>query len=190
MIRLADEHDGAAVHAIYAPFVRDTTISFELDVPTVEQMSRRITETTAHHPWLVDVDDETGVVHGYAYASTHRTRAAYRWAVEVSVYVGRDAARRGIGRALYEALFRVLVRQGFVNAYAGIALPNEASIGFHRALGFEPIGVYRNVGYKHGAWRDVAWFGRSLAAPTEPPPTLRALDEVLRELAVTRRGAR
>lgn len=152
---------------IYRPAVLDRPTSFELEPPDATAMSERVTATLDSLPWLVA--HEASRVVGYAYASQHRTRAAYQWSVDVSAYVHADAHRRGVGRALYEALFRVLVLQGYVNAYAGITLPNDASVSFHRSMGFTPVGVYHGVGYKLGSWHDVAWFERSLA-PREPDP--------------------
>jgi len=183
MIRLATPDDAAPIAAIYAPAVTDGVISFELEPPDAEEMARRIVKTLARTPWLVC--DHAGGVLGYAYASAHRERAAYRWSVDVSAYVRADVRRAGVARALYASLFAVLARQGFRNAYAGVALPNDASVGLHRAVGFTPVGVYRGVGYKLGAWHDVAWFERPLAPrvaePPEPVP-LSALDaEVLRD---------
>jgi L-amino acid N-acyltransferase YncA len=167
------------VQAIYGPEVAETVISFELDPPSVAEMGRRIRETLPTHPWLVL--EEEGRVLGYAYASAHAARAAYRWSVDLAVYIGRDARRRGVGRALYASLIRVLVRQGFYNAYGGITLPNPGSVGLHEAMGFEPIGVYPGVGYKFGAWRDVGWWGLELAPRPARPAEPRALAAVPRE---------
>lgn len=181
-VRLATPADAAGVRAIYAPFVRDTHVSFEAEVPSVDEVARRIAATAPAHPWLV-ADDE-GAVAGYAYASPHRSRAAYQWSVEVSIYVA--GPRRGLGRTLYGALLDVLRAQGFANAYAGIALPNAASVGFHEALGFEPVGVYRGVGFKAGAWRDVGWWSLRLgegAAPDPPRPLTDVADAVAARLA-------
>ncbi len=167
------ERDGAACAAIYAPFVDGSGVSFEDDAPTAQEMSARIATTSARFPWLVAHEDDGGVA-GYAYASQHRDRAGYRWAVDVAVYVEPAFHGRGAGRMLYEALLDLVRRQGFRSACAGIALPNEASIGLHRALGFEEVGTYRDVGWKAGAWRDVAWWQLQLApsaddgAPPEP----------------------
>jgi phosphinothricin acetyltransferase len=177
MIRLATPSDAAQVAAIYAPAVTDSIISFELEPPDAAEMARRVATTLARTPWLVCERD--GAVLGYAYASAHRERAAYRWSVDVSAYVRADARRLGVARALYASLFALLARQGLRNAYAGIALPNDASVALHRAAGFTPVGVYRGVGYKLGAWHDVAWFERPLlprvADPPEPVP-LPAMD--------------
>ena len=179
-IRLAGPHDAEGVQAIYAPIVRDTAISFEVDPPTVEDMRARIVTTLEHLPWVVCVDG--GTVQGYAYASPHRTRAAYQWSVDASVYVHEHARRAGVGRALYRALFPLLTLQGFVNAYAGITLPNPASVGLHESLGFRPVGVYRAVGYKLGAWHDVGWWSFAL----QPPP---ATPEIPRDFAAVRGSA-
>lgn len=169
-VRLARESDAASIHAIYAPIVRDTVISFETEVPEVAEIARRIRTTLASLPWLVR--EEEGRVAGYAYASRHRERRAYQWSVDVSAYVDAAFRRRGIGRALYAALFERLVRQGYFNAYAGITLPNAASVGLHEALGFTPVGVYRGVGFKCGAWHDVGWWHRRLRdlVPNPQPP--------------------
>lgn len=172
-LRLATPADGAAVAAIYAPVVRDTAVSFELDPPDADEMARRIAETLPQRPWLVCEDG--GRVVGYAYAGAHRARAAYGWSVEPSVYVDAAARGRGVGRALYTALFGVLRAQGFANAYAGVALPNGPSLALHRAMGFETVGVFRRVGFKHGLWHDVWWGALDLvpdrsAEPAEPLP--------------------
>src|SRR5690606_40040690 len=129
VIRLATEQDAAQIQAIYASIVRETAISFEFDPPTVEEMRQRIRKTFERLPWLVYED--RGAILGYVYASPHRERAAYQWSVDVSVYVRADARRSGVGRALYTSLFRLLALQGYYNAYAGISLPNPASVSLH-----------------------------------------------------------
>ena len=168
-LRVATPDDAEAVAAIYAPVVTETTISFELEPPSPAEMRARIAATLPLLPWLVSLDP-TGAVNGYVYASRHRERAAYRWAVDVSAYVRADARGQGVGRRLYAALFEQLVALGYVQAFAGIALPNAASVGLHEAAGFTPLGVYRNVGFKHGAWRDVGWWQKTLQ-PLPPEPT-------------------
>jgi phosphinothricin acetyltransferase len=171
-IRVAMPADAAAVAAIYAPIVRDTAISFETVPPTPEAMAGRISRTLTTHPWLVAERD--GKVAGFAYAGPHRERAAYRWSVDVSAYVDAGARGAGIGRALYTRLFAILRAQNYRSVFAGIALPNEASVGLHEAMGFTPLGVYRKVGFKQGAWRDVGWWQLALSdapdAPQEPVP--------------------
>jgi phosphinothricin acetyltransferase len=168
-IRVATEEDGEAIAAIYRPIVADTVITFETVPPDGVEMTRRIIKLRKTHPWLV-CERERRVV-GYAYASPHHERAAYQWSVNTSVYVHADARRIGIGRALYEALFQLLVAQGFVNAYAGITLPNPGSVVLHEALGFRPLCVYPSVGFKLGAWHDVGWWHRLIRpVPTSPRP--------------------
>ncbi|WIX93401.1 GNAT family N-acetyltransferase [Amycolatopsis sp. DG1A-15b] len=159
MIRDATTEDAAACAALYAPYVTDTAISFETEPPGTAEMARRI---AGAHAWLVHEDH--GRVAGYAYATRFAERAAYRWSCETSIYLEQGRRRTGAGRALYEALFERLRARGFCRAFAGMTLPNDASAGLHRALGFEPAGVYRRVGWKHGAWRDVAWVQKDLRA--------------------------
>lgn len=155
-IRLAVPADAGGVRAIYAPFVRSSAITFETAEPSVEEMARRIRGISSNYPWLVgEISD--GIV-GYAYASRHRERAAYRWSVEVSVYVDGAHQRQGIGSALYDSLLRILVDQNFFTACAGITLPNPASVAMHERKGFRPIGVFKGVGFKLGAWHDVGWW--------------------------------
>jgi L-amino acid N-acyltransferase YncA len=170
-VRDATAADAEACAAIYAPYVTDTPITFETDVPTTREMARRIAAAREKHAWLVLEDD--GRVVGYAYGGLYKERPAYRWACEVSVYVERTRRRTGAGRALYEALFERLAGRGYRMAVAGMTLPNDASVGLHRALGFELVGTYRRIGYKHGAWHDVAWTQRPLVtddASGDPPP--------------------
>ena len=168
-VRHADpERDGAACAAIYAPYVYGSGVSFEDVAPTPPEMTARIAATSARHPWIVL--DDGGQVAGYAYASQHHTRAAYRWAADVAVYVDPAWHGRGAGRLLYEALLELLRRQRLRIACAGIALPNEASVGLHRALGFEEVGTYRAIGWKAGAWRHVSWWQLHLLEQEDGPP--------------------
>jgi phosphinothricin acetyltransferase len=143
-IRLAKEEDVDALLAIYAPYVEDTFISFEYEVPSRDEFLERIRIFSADYPYLVC--EYAGRVIGYAYASKHRTRTAYQWSVESTVYLQKDFHRKGIARVLYEALFEMLRLQGYFNVYAGISLPNEQSVAFHLALGFEEIGVLKISG--------------------------------------------
>lgn len=173
-IRSADPaSDAAACVAIYAPYIDGGATSFEEEPPTVAAFSERIARISKTYPWLV-VERE-GEVAGFAYACPHRERPAYRWAVEVSVYVAAEQQRRGCGRALYGELFERLRRQRFQIACAGITLPNDASVALHESLGFVPVGVYRRIGWKAGAWHDVGWWQLELAPageaiPAEPLP--------------------
>ena len=170
------EADATAIATIYAPIVERTPISFETTPPSVEELRRRIRETVPELPWLV-CEQDGGVV-GYAYASPYSGRAAYRWTVTVSVYVDSQWRRRGIARGLYTSLVALLRLQGFYTGIAVIALPNEPSVSFHESLGFERVGVYRRIGYKDGAWRDVGHWQLELQSagdrrsPPEPPTPL------------------
>lgn len=159
-IRSATPQDAHALLAIYAPYVERTTVSFEVEPPTVEDFRERMEKALAGWAWLVASED--GRIAGYAYGTSHRERAAYRWSVETSAYLDPAFHRRGVARALYFALFDALRARGYCNAYAGIALPNDASIALHRNVGFEPIGVFRAVGRKFDAWHDVSWWQRRL----------------------------
>lgn len=166
-LRVATPEDGAACAAVYAPYVAETPISFETAPPGAADMAARIAKILPDYPWLVA--EREGAPVGYAYACRHRDRAAYRWSVDVGIYVAREACRQGIGKALYRALLALLKAQGFESAYGGVALPNAASVALHESSGFRPIGVYPRVGYKSGAWRDVGWWGVSLGAAGNPP---------------------
>jgi len=169
-IRLAQDADVDAIAEIYRPVVEGTAISFETSAPDRDEMARRLSDTLQSYPWLVcDID---GHVAGYAYATRHRVRGAYRWSVDTSVYIKGAYRRRGVGRGLYESLFAILATQGYFNAYAGISLPNPASVALHESMGFAFVGVYRRVGYKLGHWHDVGWWQRTLKehepSPREP----------------------
>ena len=167
LLRAANEADAAAVQRIYAPIVEHTVISFELVAPTVAEITDRIRTVTSSLPWLVAERD--GKVVGYAYAARHAERAAYRWSVDVSIYLAESARGQGIGTRLYTALFDELRRLGYVSAYAGITLPNAASIGLHESLGFVTVGAFPNAGFKFDAWHTVGWMYLALqAAPPAP----------------------
>jgi phosphinothricin acetyltransferase len=168
LIRVATIDDAERIAEIYAPAVLERVTSFELVAPAAEEMGARLTRVMARYPWLVCELD--GTVVGYAYASTHNERAAYRWSVDVAVYVGNELQRRGVGTALYASLFEVLALQNIRNVYAGITLPNAASEGMHGRAGFRLVGTYHHVGYKFGAWHDVAWFERGILRPVVNPP--------------------
>lgn len=162
------ERDAAACAAIYAPHIEGSAVSFEEVAPDAAAMAARIEAAQAVHPWLVAEDG--GEVRGFAYGCRHRERAAYRWAADVSVYVAAGVRGAGVGRALYAELLDRLRAAGLHTACAGITLPNEASVALHESFGFEPVGVYRRIGWKMGAWRDVGWWQLQLAPPSPEPP--------------------
>lgn len=178
LIRHADpDADAAACATVYAPAVNAGVASLEQRAPGPSDMRLRIQRVCAHHPWLVaEVDDQ---VVGYAYATEHRERWAYRWATDTSVYVAASHHRQGVGSALYAALLPLLVRQGFYVACAGITLPNPASVALHESFGYQPVGTYRKIGFKNGRWWAVGWWQAQLreqpdgVAPAEPGPPAR-----------------
>jgi phosphinothricin acetyltransferase len=182
-VRLATVADGAACAAIYGPFVDGTSISFELTPPTAEEMAARIAKATGRTPWLVAEVD--GIVRGYAYGTRHRDRAAYDWTVESAVYVDGAFAGQGIGRAAMTALLDVLRLQGFHLVVAGITQPNPASTALHLALGFERIGQFDAIGWKHGRWHGVEWYGMELGPRAEAPVPIRPLADAISEWLTT-----
>ena len=171
-IRLATAEDAGGVLEIYGPFCESSPVSFEVVAPSVDEMRSRIEKISRQYPWLIC--EVGGQVAGYVYASQHRERAAYRWNVDVAAYVGPNYRRRRLGQALYSTLFSILRRQGYFKAFAGITMPNEASVRLHESVGFKPIAIYRGVGYKLGRWLDVGWWQYELqpemANPPEPLP--------------------
>ena len=178
VIRAANEADAEQILAIYGPIVTQTAISFEVVPPDLDEMRTRISNTLTRFPWLVYSEGDR--VLGYAYASQHRQRSAYQWSVDVSVYVKPEIHRRGVGRSLYDSLFGILRSQGYYSAFAGITLPNDASVGLHTQMGFEPVGLYRGVGYKLGSWHDVGWWQLRLRATDglpSPPTAFAALKD-------------
>lgn len=179
ILRLATESDAAGILAVYAPYVRDTAISFELEPPDLAEMRARIAKTTVRHPWLVCELD--GAIAGYAYASRFHPRAAFAWTVETSVYVAPTAHRRGVARGLYTALFALLHAQGICTAIAAISLPNPPSVGLHEGMGFHAARLHEGVGFKHGAWHGVGYWQREVA----PRPAAPALPLGIGELAGT-----
>jgi phosphinothricin acetyltransferase len=169
-VRPATAADAPALAAIYAPYVLDTVLTFDEAAPSADEMARRLGDAV---DWLVF--ERAGEVVGYAGAVPHKARPGDRWSVDTNVYVRPDVHARGVARALYTRLFDRLAGLGYHNAFAGVVLPNEPSVALHEALGFTRVGVYRNVGYKHGRWHDTAWFQRALRSPApDPQPPRRA----------------
>ena len=174
-VRAATPADAAACAAVYAPYVTGTAASFETEPPAADEVAGRIVAALERHAWLVA--EREGRVVGYAYATAYRSRPAYRWTCEVSVYVAAGEQRGGVGRALYAALLQRLAQRGFRTALAAMTLPNPASAALHEAMGFVRCGVLPRVGWKAGHWHDVALFHRPLgdAGPLEegqPPETV------------------
>ncbi|MCX6146944.1 MAG: GNAT family N-acetyltransferase [Candidatus Kapabacteria bacterium] len=167
VIRLAKISDSENIYNIYKEIVENSTISFEYEIVSRYEIERRIQSVIANFPWIIcEVD---GKFAGYAYANKHKERSAYKWCVDTSIYVDKNFYKMGIGKALYTKLFDILKAQGFINAYAGIALPNDASIALHKSLGFEIIGIYHKTGYKFGKWIDVSWWEKKIQdLPNEP----------------------
>jgi phosphinothricin acetyltransferase len=168
-LREAEREDAKAIREIYAPFVRETAVSFEITVPDEAEMARRIEDVRSYASWLVFVDEARKRIAGYAYGSKHRSREAYRWALEVSVYVDEPYRRQGVARILYRRLFHRLAEQGYFTALAGVALPNPGSVGFHQSMGFTPVGIFHRIGYKFGSWHDVGWWQTSLQPEGKSP---------------------
>ncbi len=166
-VRDASEGDAEVCAAIYAPYVTGTAITFESDPPQPAEMAVRIATARRTHAWVV-LENRSRIV-GYAYGAAFKPRAGYRWACEVSVYLEYGRRRTGGGRALYDVLFARLAERGFRTAVAGMTLPNEPSVGLHRAMGFEPVGTYRRIGWKHGTWHDVARVQRTITTGQDPP---------------------
>lgn len=166
-IRIAVPEDASALAGIYAPYVTDTSITFEYEVPGPEEFAVRIRETLEKYPYLVAEED--GGIRGYAYASPFKGRAAYAWSVETSVYLCREAKARGIGTALYRELEDLLRRQHVCNLCACITYPNPVSIAFHEKLGYRIVAHFNSAGFKLGAWRDIVWMEKGLSPHTVPP---------------------
>ena len=168
MIRFAAAKDGAELLEIYAPYVTGTTVSFEYEVPAVEEFRRRVEETSARYPYLVWEED--GALLGYAYAHPYAARPAYQWSAELTVYLRQGVSRRGLGSRLYGALMELLRLQGVRNVYGCVTAENTASVAFHHALGFREAGRFSQVGYKLGRWLDVLWLEKAIASGGEPQP--------------------
>lgn len=175
-IRFAAETDATQMLEIYAPIVEGTAVSFEEDPPSRPEMAGRIRTTLDRYPWLTC--EEAGRVLGYAFAAEFRSRPAYRWSVEVTVYVRPEAQRSGVASDLYTSLLGILRTQRFIKALAGIALPNDASVALHQRFGFKPVGVLQDVGFKLMRWHDVEWWVLSLQQPRDPPDAPKPLPEV------------
>lgn len=187
IIRLATPADAGGILDIYAPYIADTSFTFETEVPSVAAFAERIRSYLHNWPWLVC--EAGGRIAGYAYSSRYRERTGYQWCVECSVYVHDDYLRRGVGRALYTPLFEMLKRQGFRNVFAVINLPNDRSVRFHESLGFQWFATYDHVGYKLGNWKDVGWWRLTINDYTDgPAPPTRFADMDVETVSAILRG--
>jgi L-amino acid N-acyltransferase YncA len=172
VIRVATAADASSILDIYAPYIENTSYTFETETPTIDSFRERVITYLQSWPWLVCEID--GIIAGYAYGAKHRERIAYQWSVECSVYIHNDFQRAGIASALYTALIDILKLQGFRNLYAVINLPNDKSVAFHEKLRFEYFATYKNVGYKLGKWKNVGWWQLQLNEYTnEPSPPIK-----------------
>ena len=193
-IRIASTLDAKALLEIYAPYVKNTAITFEYEVPSLEEFEKRICHTKERYPYLVAEAD--GDILGYAYASAFHERAAYDWAVETSIYIKEDQKKRGIGKMLYEALEKILAEQNILNLNACIAYPKQEdeyltknSVAFHQHLGYRLIGEFYQCGYKFGRWYNMVWMEKHIGEHGENPPKVKSFDEV-REVVWKKYGIR
>jgi phosphinothricin acetyltransferase len=165
IVRPAVPQDAAACMAIYRPYAENTAISWEIEVPTVDEMASRIDGLRATHEWLV-LERGDQIV-GFAYGQPLKRLASFRWSAETGIYIDVAHHRTGGGRDLYTRLLRRLTERGYRQAFAGITQPNEASNEFHRSFGFQTVGIYRRVAWKHDSWHDVAWMQLDLLGPAD-----------------------
>ncbi|MEN6340914.1 MAG: N-acetyltransferase family protein [Clostridiaceae bacterium] len=178
-IRRARESDAEELLAIYAPYVTDTPVTFEYEVPSLAEFTGRIRSVSADYPYLVC--ERGGNIAGYAYAHRYKERAAYQWDAELSVYLDGGSRGRGLGKAFYTALMELLPLQNVKNVYGCVLCPNESSERLHDSLGFSRVGVFRSTGYKCGAWRDVVWFEKQIAPYDSEPEPFRSIQTVDRD---------
>lgn len=175
IIRLANKKDASEILDIYAPYISNTSFTFETEIPSLTDFQKRIEDYLDNWPWLVC--EENGKIAGYAYGTKYRERKGYQWGVESSIYIHDDYLKRGIGNAIYEALLEILKVQGFRNVYAVINLPNDRSVRFHEKCGFGFLAIYPNVGYKSGEWKNVGWWQINLNEYNlEPDPPIKFSD--------------
>jgi len=166
-LRLAKPEDAEKILKVLAPYIRDTAINFEYEVPDTEEYAKHIESISRKYPYIVC--EIEGEIVGFAYASAHRSKSAYMWNAELSVYVDKDYLRLGIGHSLYSALIDILKLQNFENVYGVVTIPNENSEWLHRSMGFELVAVYRKTGFKLGRWHDVAWYVKYIGNHITPP---------------------
>ena len=175
-LRLALETDAEEILGIYGPYVLNTAITFETEVPSPEVFRGRVRGIIPDYPYLVCL--ESGKIIGYGYAHRHMERAAYQWNAELSIYIDGSRLRQGVGKALHLALVDILRLQNVRNIYGGVALPNANSQGILESMGFRRVGVYHSTGYKRGAWRDVAWYEKAIGEYSADPAPFIPLKEI------------
>lgn len=178
-IRLAEESDAAEILAIYAPYIEETNITFEYEVPSVADFKERICEIAGHYPYLVCLVE--GKIVGYAYAHRQMERAAYQWNAELSVYIAGEAHHQGIGKALYSALIEILKLQNVQNVYAIVTSPNPDSEKLHQHFGFRTVGLYPKTGYKFGQWIDVSWLEKPIGKHESNPEPFLSIEKIAGE---------
>ena len=172
-LRMATVQDAAAILSIYAPYIRQTPITFEYEVPTLAEFSERMQHILQDYPYLVC--EEKGKIIGYGYASSYQERAAYQWDADLSIYFAPEATGRGLGRQMLLALVKILKLQGIKNVYSCVTHPNLPSERLHASLGFRAVGRFLKAGYKCGAWYDVIWFEKNISSCTDNPEKFRPI---------------
>ncbi len=187
-IRIAVKEDAYKLLEIYRPYVERTAITFEYDVPSVQEFEERIMHILEKYPYLVA--ERNGEIVGYAYAGSFHSRAAYGWAVETTVYVRQDQKKTGIGKKLYDALEKVLAAQNILNLNACIAYPEKKdayltknSVQFHEHLGYRFVGEFQKCGYKFGHWYNMVWMEKHIGEHPDNPPEVKCLEDVRKEIA-------
>ena len=185
-LRVATQEDAAALLDIYAPYVRETAITFEYDVPSVEEFAARIAHTLEKFPYLAAEND--GEIVGYAYAGAFHPRAAYQWCAEMSVYVKRDVRRMGVGRKLYDAMEALLKAQRLTNVEACIAVPSAPdthltldSVRFHEKMGYRMVGKFEKCGYKFDTWYDMVWMEKHIGEHVHAQPPILEIGRIAKE---------
>lgn len=179
IIRFAKTEDAEVILGIYEEYIKNTAVTFEIEVPTIAAFRERMERIMGQFPWLVcEVD---GVIAGYAYASKHGERAAYRWSADLSVYINEAYHRNHIATELYSAVIGLLQKQGYFTVYAGVSTPNPKSEAFHTAYGFRNLGEFKNVGYKLGEWRGVAWYELPIAEYVEEPAEPKKIGDITKK---------
>lgn len=179
-IRMVEETDAEELLAIYGKYVTDTAITFEYEVPSIEEFRKRIRDIAEKYPYLTAVCGEEIV--GYAYASTFKNRDAYNWAVETSIYVKREIQGKGIGKKLYAALEDILKRQNIINLNACISYPNPDSITFHEKMGYHLVAHFNKCGFKLGTWYDMVWMEKMLGEHMEYPDPMIPINKLIEKI--------